>query len=228
MVLAEHPNRSEADVEMLLTDRTQSAVHRLLLAEQEPGALLPSSAVEPLGRLIGCDWWGVGEADGTGYGLRVVEFPREDRGRDPQWCDGPLPTGLQHDASKPADDRDAAEFGLCDLMRLGFSTGSGTVTMLHFARRLRYFSESDVALLAMLEPAIGRLVRRSSTQAPGVSLTPSERQVLALVAQGCSNREIAEDLYVTVHTVRKHLEHAYRKLGVQNRTAAALRFSFPP
>jgi DNA-binding CsgD family transcriptional regulator len=99
--------------------------------------------------------------------------------------------------------------------------------MLHFARRLRYFSESDVALLAMLEPAIRRLVRRSSTEAPGASLTPSERQVLALVAQGCSNREIAEDLYVTVHTVRKHLEHAYRKLGVQNRTAAGPSVQFP-
>ena len=46
--------------------------------------------------------------------------------------------------------------------------------------------------------------------------------MLALVARGASNREVAEELYVTVHTVRKHLENAYRKLGVTNRTAAAL------
>jgi DNA-binding CsgD family transcriptional regulator len=43
-----------------------------------------------------------------------------------------------------------------------------------------------------------------------------------MVAQGASNREAAEELYITVHTVRKHLENAYRKLGVTNRTAAAL------
>jgi DNA-binding NarL/FixJ family response regulator len=54
------------------------------------------------------------------------------------------------------------------------------------------------------------------------SLTASERQVLTLVADGASNRDVAEELYVTVHTVRKHLENAYRKLGVNNRTAAAL------
>jgi DNA-binding NarL/FixJ family response regulator len=44
-----------------------------------------------------------------------------------------------------------------------------------------------------------------------------------MVAQGASNKEVAEELYVTVHTVRKHLENTYRKLGVTNRTAAALR-----
>jgi DNA-binding NarL/FixJ family response regulator len=33
---------------------------------------------------------------------------------------------------------------------------------------------------------------------------------------------VAEELYVTVDTVRKHLQNAYRKLGVTNRTAAAL------
>ena len=53
-------------------------------------------------------------------------------------------------------------------------------------------------------------------------LSASERRVLTLVARGASNREVAEELYVTVHTVRKHLENAYRKLGVTNRTAAAL------
>jgi DNA-binding NarL/FixJ family response regulator len=43
-----------------------------------------------------------------------------------------------------------------------------------------------------------------------------------MVAPGASNREVAEALYVNVHTVRKHLENTYRKLGVTNRTAAAL------
>jgi ATP/maltotriose-dependent transcriptional regulator MalT len=44
--------------------------------------------------------------------------------------------------------------------------------------------------------------------------------VLTNVAAGFSNREIAERLSVAPSTVRKHLEHAYRKLGVSSRQAA--------
>jgi DNA-binding CsgD family transcriptional regulator len=54
----------------------------------------------------------------------------------------------------------------------------------------------------------------------GEPLTPRERDVLLLVAQGKSNKEIALDLWVTPATVKKHLEHVYYKLGVTNRTAA--------
>lgn len=54
--------------------------------------------------------------------------------------------------------------------------------------------------------------------------------MLELVASGASNAEVAERLSISVSTVRKHLEHCYRKLGVTNRTAAvaALREAGPP
>jgi LuxR family maltose regulon positive regulatory protein len=42
---------------------------------------------------------------------------------------------------------------------------------------------------------------------------------------GCSNQEIAERLFVTVDTVKKHLQHIYRKLGVSSRTAAIAKAS---
>jgi DNA-binding NarL/FixJ family response regulator len=51
-------------------------------------------------------------------------------------------------------------------------------------------------------------------------LTPRERQILELVALGKENEAIALDLGIAPATVAKHLEHVYRKLGVQNRTAA--------
>ena len=54
----------------------------------------------------------------------------------------------------------------------------------------------------------------------GAPLTAREQQVLALVGEGCSNRAAARHLGVSQRTVEKHLEHAYLKLGVQNRTAA--------
>jgi DNA-binding CsgD family transcriptional regulator len=55
-------------------------------------------------------------------------------------------------------------------------------------------------------------------------LTPRERQILAWLARGQTNREIAETLWIAPTTVRKHLENTYAKLGVRTRTAAAARF----
>jgi DNA-binding CsgD family transcriptional regulator len=51
-------------------------------------------------------------------------------------------------------------------------------------------------------------------------LTEREREVLGLVAQGLTNREVARRLFVSSATVRTHLEHAYEKLGVRTRAAA--------
>lgn len=206
---------------VVLDNRMEAAVVGLLMAEPEAGALLPSTALESFGRLIRCDGYGVGESDSAGYCFRLVSFPHLELD-DPRVCDGPVPTGLIHDASQPSDLRGAADEGLRDQLRLGFSTHSGTVSQLYFARKLRYFSGNDIAVLAMLAPVIGRLARACvDTAASAGTLSASERRVLALVARGASNREVAEELYVTVHTVRKHLENAYRKLGVTNRTAAA-------
>jgi DNA-binding CsgD family transcriptional regulator len=51
-----------------------------------------------------------------------------------------------------------------------------------------------------------------------------EQQILAWVARGKTNPEIAEILWITPSTLRKHLENVYAKLGVRTRTAAAARF----
>jgi DNA-binding NarL/FixJ family response regulator len=54
-----------------------------------------------------------------------------------------------------------------------------------------------------------------------VSLTRREREILALVAEGHSNRELARMLWVTEQTVKFHLSNIYRKLNVANRTEAS-------
>ena len=51
-------------------------------------------------------------------------------------------------------------------------------------------------------------------------LTPREGEVLALVAQGYSNPEIAERLVITVATVQSHLRSIFGKLGAESRTQA--------
>lgn len=54
----------------------------------------------------------------------------------------------------------------------------------------------------------------------GESLSKRELEVLALVAQGFKNREIAQRLYVSQATIKTHLVHIFTKLGVDSRTAA--------
>ena len=66
---------------------------------------------------------------------------------------------------------------------------------------------------------------RISGRRPRVAgeLTPAERRVVELAAEGLSNKEIAQTLFVTVHTVELHLSHAYAKLGVRSRSQLARR-----
>ncbi|MFF1642305.1 response regulator [Streptomyces sp. NPDC058246] len=72
----------------------------------------------------------------------------------------------------------------------------------------------------VLSPAVAsRLV--STVRAPGNEpLSAREREVLALVAKGTSNREIARVLFISEATVKTHLTHLYGKLGVKDRAAA--------
>jgi DNA-binding CsgD family transcriptional regulator len=56
---------------------------------------------------------------------------------------------------------------------------------------------------------------------PMPKLSPRERDVLALVAQGKTNGEVGAALGLSPRTVGKHLEHVFEKFGVHTRTAAA-------
>lgn len=62
-------------------------------------------------------------------------------------------------------------------------------------------------------------------EAKKAGLTPSEERVLEALAKGLSNREIAQELWLTQQTVKFHLTNIYRRLGVTNRTEA-VRYAF--
>jgi DNA-binding NarL/FixJ family response regulator len=66
-------------------------------------------------------------------------------------------------------------------------------------------------------------VRRavSVLEARPAGLTPREVEIVRLVAQGSSNDQIADRLYLSVRTVERHLSNAYRKVGVEGKTARA-------
>jgi DNA-binding CsgD family transcriptional regulator len=61
------------------------------------------------------------------------------------------------------------------------------------------------------------------TPAAAGLLTPREHEVLAWVARGKTNREIAAILYLAPGTIGKHLDNMYAKLGVGSRAAAVAR-----
>jgi DNA-binding CsgD family transcriptional regulator len=56
---------------------------------------------------------------------------------------------------------------------------------------------------------------------PSGVMTATEEQVAGLAVQGLSNKEIADTLFVSVHTVESHLSHVYQKLGVRSRSQLA-------
>lgn len=106
------------------------------------------------------------------------------------------------------------------------------------SRREQDFTDEEVTLVETARPHLiqsyrnalehSKLLRRlgSSTSVPlkdlrAHGLTKREAEVLRHVAAGRSNADVAEELALSARTVQKHLENAYRKLGVTSRSEAA-------
>jgi DNA-binding NarL/FixJ family response regulator len=97
---------------------------------------------------------------------------------------------------------------------------------------LRSVVAGQVALAPSMAALLVGRARRTAAQGAGTStstegdgiaaspLSPRETQVLALVAEGCSNREVGLRLFVGEATVKTHLQHVFEKLGVGDRTRA--------
>ena len=96
-------------------------------------------------------------------------------------------------------------------------TAVGDVPLSYLGRLMRAF-EPEAG------PA-GATGRRRGVGIPGLveTLTERELEVLHHVAAGKPNRDIADALYVTVDTVKKHVSHIFEKLGATNRTEATAR-----
>jgi DNA-binding NarL/FixJ family response regulator len=75
-----------------------------------------------------------------------------------------------------------------------------------------------------LHPRAARQLLTSRTRAPSVvvDLTPREAEVLGLVRQGLANKQIARRLGITERTVKAHLTSTFQRIGVSDRTQAAL------
>lgn len=85
---------------------------------------------------------------------------------------------------------------------------------MHFDAARAVFERLDAA------PALAQLERVAADADSDSALTQREREVLALVAAGKSNRRIAAALAISEHTVARHMSNIFDKLGVNSRTAA--------
>jgi len=126
----------------------------------------------------------------------------------------------------------SADRDVADAMRYG-AVGYLTkdVTPDALARAIRATQDGE---LAMPRRLAARLIARMSLRAPRwsalddeqpvESLTPRERDVHRLLAEGLGDRDIAVALTISRRTVETHVSSILHKLGVQNRTEAALRY----
>ena len=125
--------------------------------------------------------------------------------------------------------------GVRAVMKVFLPTGGAIGASLVFDTTRTRFTETDRLILQRLVPHLAQLRRNAHARktypalidstAPArmrlLRLSPRERVVLARAALGETNTAIAQALFVSPGTVRKHLEHIYDKLEVRGRTEAA-------
>jgi two-component system, NarL family, response regulator DevR len=112
----------------------------------------------------------------------------------------------------------AGAFGLVNLQLDGFDA---LVSALHRAAAGEYLLSADtLRRIIQFQRSEAVLERRRADMIR--QLTERELEVLALVGSGLDNRMIAERLYVSVTTVRSHVQHMLAKLGVHSRLQAAV------
>ncbi|WP_315095615.1 response regulator transcription factor [uncultured Cellulomonas sp.] len=75
---------------------------------------------------------------------------------------------------------------------------------------------------APLDPRVARALLPTTTTSPAERLSTRERQVLRLLGKGMANKQIGRELGISERTVKVHVGHVFRQIGVADRTSAAL------
>jgi DNA-binding CsgD family transcriptional regulator len=97
-----------------------------------------------------------------------------------------------------------------------------TLSRLGFALRVHFIPDPDDSSAGYLLMKVSRVELQPADLAH-LPMTEREREILALVTAGKTNGEIGTIQAISARTFQKHLEHIFQKLGVESRTAAAVR-----
>jgi DNA-binding CsgD family transcriptional regulator len=209
----------------------------------------PAELLERLGRLLDADAL-VGYHDvivgSPCRALESVEIPADATPRDVQEAgkhfkhQDPLRHGVGTREARPLKcsdfltrrERRKLDFywyvwkplGIDDSIKVWLPAPSGRARLIFIERSRRDFTERDRLFLAFLRPSLIRVQAAAYARRRGTSmLTSREWEILGLIAEGKTSREIASILVVSPHTVRKHVEHVLEKLDVSTRSAAVVR-----
>jgi len=107
-------------------------------------------------------------------------------------------------------------------MALPIYVRDGLLVSFVLNRTRRDFTDRERALLDLMRPHLAKIFRKVDSFG---GLTAREAEVLRWVAAGKSDAQIGAILRISARTVQKHLQNVYDKLGVESRTAAAMRIS---
>ena len=98
------------------------------------------------------------------------------------------------------------------------------VDVYELARTIRAVHRGEAVLDSKVTQAVLQRVRRSPKGLmPAVALTEQEREIVQLIAQGLTNKEIGERLFMSPSTVKFHLSNLMQKLGVKRRAEVAFK-----
>jgi DNA-binding CsgD family transcriptional regulator len=153
-------------------------------------------------------FWDLADQQQTPFARRFGDnLTRAQRLRNPWYVEVMRPVGLEHE------------------MKLWLPAPTGWVRGFFFNREAgrRNFNERDRAVLTALRPHLGLLRERWQQRHRPAGLTDREIELLRLVRQGLTNREIADRLVISTGTIRTHLENIFEKLEVHTRTGAVAR-----
>jgi DNA-binding CsgD family transcriptional regulator len=205
---------------LVLSEAEQVAMRGVIAGEPVPGVALDDEGpLRHLTRLIASDAMGIALLDANGSAVgETALHGRRTNDEAPPWDDEPVVVGIrQRDRILSSN---GSPRGGVAVLSLGVRRSPGQVVKLWLIRRETDFTQRERAVFGIVAPALERILRERPSSALPPSLTVQERRVLHHLATGLSNAEIAGRLVVSPATVRKHLENAYRKLGVSNRLAA--------
>jgi DNA-binding CsgD family transcriptional regulator len=114
--------------------------------------------------------------------------------------------------------------GIDDGLRAWLPAEPGHARSIYLERSGKNYTDRELTLLSLLRPHLVRMRVNAESRCRMKGdpvLTPREAEVLGWIARGRTNRDIARLLFISPHTVRKHVENIFEKLDVRTRTAAA-------
>jgi DNA-binding CsgD family transcriptional regulator len=208
----------------------------------------PLQMLDRLGTLVGAQKTGYGEFSFSEGGRSYVAHHRLNNRTEPAWLaetvkqwwlQDPIVCLIHARAVEPmaVSDRMSLRryhrleyfqhvhrpFGTADCVRLFLPAPNAMSRFFWFDQEHWGLKQRERELLELLRPHLvlwrGRWTAPARPDALG--LTAREQEVLEEAANGATNDEIAEKLWISPHTVRTHLHHIFEKLNVRTRTEAA-------